>query len=127
MNLRDLRYFVALADTKHFGKAAERSFVSQPTLSAQLKKLENYLGVQLIERQQIALFTLSARIADHPRRAPHERNRPMSRLLKPPQHYRGEQRAHVQAVARRIKTGVQRPRARREPAAELLRLGRLVN
>ncbi len=51
MNLRDLRYFVALADTKHFGKAAERSFVSQPTLSAQLKKLENYLGVQLIERQ----------------------------------------------------------------------------
>jgi LysR family transcriptional regulator, hydrogen peroxide-inducible genes activator len=51
VNLRDLRYFVALADTKHFGKAAERSYVSQPTLSAQIKKLENYLGVQLIERQ----------------------------------------------------------------------------
>ncbi|MFL6578250.1 MAG: LysR substrate-binding domain-containing protein [Povalibacter sp.] len=46
-----MRYFVALADTRHFGKAAERSFVSQPTLSAQIKKLENYLGVQLIERQ----------------------------------------------------------------------------
>lgn len=51
MNLRDLKYFVALADTRHFGKAAERSFVSQPTLSAQIKKLETYLGVQLIERQ----------------------------------------------------------------------------
>jgi LysR family hydrogen peroxide-inducible transcriptional activator len=51
MNLRDLRYFVALAETRHFGKAAERCYVSQPTLSAQIKKLENYLGVQLIERQ----------------------------------------------------------------------------
>lgn len=51
MNLRDLRYLVALADTRHFGKAADRCFVSQPTLSAQIKKLETYLGVQLIERQ----------------------------------------------------------------------------
>jgi LysR family transcriptional regulator, hydrogen peroxide-inducible genes activator len=51
MNLKDLKYLVALADTGHFGRAAERSFVSQPTLSAQLKKLEEYLGVQLVERQ----------------------------------------------------------------------------
>lgn len=51
MNLKDLKYLVALADTGHFGKAAERTFVSQPTLSAQLKKLEAYLGVPLIERQ----------------------------------------------------------------------------
>lgn len=51
MNLRDLRYLVALADTLHFGKAAARCHVSQPTLSAQLKKLEEYLGVELIERQ----------------------------------------------------------------------------
>lgn len=50
MNLRDLRYLVALADTRHFGKAAERCHVSQPTLSAQIKKLEGYLGVALIER-----------------------------------------------------------------------------
>lgn len=42
---------VALADTGHFGKAADRTFVSQPTLSAQLKKLEEYLGVKLVERQ----------------------------------------------------------------------------
>lgn len=51
MNLKDLKYLVALADTGHFGRAAERSFVSQPTLSAQLKKLEDYLGVKLVERQ----------------------------------------------------------------------------
>jgi LysR family transcriptional regulator, hydrogen peroxide-inducible genes activator len=51
MNLKDLKYLVALADTGHFGRAAERTFVSQPTLSAQLKKLEEFLGVKLIERQ----------------------------------------------------------------------------
>jgi LysR family transcriptional regulator, hydrogen peroxide-inducible genes activator len=51
VNLKDLKYLVALADTGHFGKAAERTFVSQPTLSAQLKKLEEYLGVKLVERQ----------------------------------------------------------------------------
>ncbi len=51
IKLKDLRYLVAVADTRHFGRAAERCFVSQPTLSAQLKKLELSLGVQLIERQ----------------------------------------------------------------------------
>ena len=51
MNLKDLKYLVALADTGHFGKAAERTFVSQPTLSAQMKKLEEFLGVKLVERQ----------------------------------------------------------------------------
>ncbi|MGH8285692.1 MAG: LysR substrate-binding domain-containing protein [Steroidobacteraceae bacterium] len=51
IKLKDLRYLVAVADARHFGRAAERCFVSQPTLSAQLKKLEDYLGVQLIERQ----------------------------------------------------------------------------
>ena len=51
IKLKDLKYLVAVADMRHFGKAAERCFVSQPTLSAQLRKLEEYLGVQLIERQ----------------------------------------------------------------------------
>jgi LysR family hydrogen peroxide-inducible transcriptional activator len=51
IKLKDLRYLVAVADTGHFGHAAERCFVSQPTLSAQLKKLEDYLGVPLVERQ----------------------------------------------------------------------------
>jgi LysR family transcriptional regulator, hydrogen peroxide-inducible genes activator len=50
LKLKDLRYLVAVADQRHFGRAAAQCFVSQPTLSAQLKKLEDNLGVQLIER-----------------------------------------------------------------------------
>jgi len=50
LKLKDLRYLVAVAEQRHFGRAAARCFVSQPTLSAQLKKLEQSLGVQLIER-----------------------------------------------------------------------------
>ncbi|MEM1412182.1 MAG: LysR substrate-binding domain-containing protein [Pseudomonadota bacterium] len=50
MNLRALKYFVKLAEIKHFSRAAEACFVSQPTLSTQIRKLEEELGVQLVER-----------------------------------------------------------------------------
>ncbi len=50
MNIRDLTYLRALSRHKHFGKAAESCNVSQPTLSVQLKKMEDDLGVTLIER-----------------------------------------------------------------------------
>jgi LysR family hydrogen peroxide-inducible transcriptional activator len=50
MNLRDLQYLVALAEHRHFSRAATASFVSQPTLSTQIKKLEDELGVALVER-----------------------------------------------------------------------------
>jgi LysR family hydrogen peroxide-inducible transcriptional activator len=50
MNLRDLHYIVSVAEHEHFGKAAEQCCVSQPTLSGQIKKLEEELGVTLFER-----------------------------------------------------------------------------
>ena len=55
MNLRDLTYIIAVAETRHFGMAAERCFVSQPTLSGQIKKLEQQLGVAIFERTQRAV------------------------------------------------------------------------
>ena len=50
MTLTELRYLVNLDKERHFGRAAERSFVSQPTLSVAVKKLESTLGVVLFER-----------------------------------------------------------------------------
>jgi len=50
MNIRDFRYLVALAEHRHFGRAAAAVHVSQPTLSAQIRKLEDELGVILFER-----------------------------------------------------------------------------
>ena len=70
IKLKDLRYLVAVADTRHFGHAAEHCFVSQPTLSAQLKKLEQSLGVQLIERRpsNVALTEAGEQIVARSRR-----------------------------------------------------------
>lgn len=60
MNLRDLKYLIAVAEQRHFGRAAEACFVSQPTLSGQLKKLEDYLGVILFERTNKSVVTTPA-------------------------------------------------------------------
>jgi LysR family hydrogen peroxide-inducible transcriptional activator len=70
LKLKDLRYLVAVADTRHFGQAAARCFVSQPTLSAQIKKLEEYLGVQLLERhpRRIALTDAGTQVVARARR-----------------------------------------------------------
>lgn len=69
MNLRDLKYLVALAEHRHFGRAAAASFVSQPTLSTQIRKLEDELGVTLIERapRRVMLTPVGAEIAERAR------------------------------------------------------------
>ena len=60
MNIRDLQYLVAVAELQHFGRAAERCHVSQPTLSMQIRKLEDYLGVPLFERAGRKVLVSSA-------------------------------------------------------------------
>jgi LysR family hydrogen peroxide-inducible transcriptional activator len=74
MNLRDLKYFIALADTCHFGRAAAQSFVSQPTLSGQIKKLEDELGVVLFERtkRSVTLTAPGKALLPHARRTVEE-------------------------------------------------------
>lgn len=73
MNLRDLQYLVALAEHRHFGRAAEACFVSQPTLSTQIKKLEDELGVPLVERtpRKVLLTEVGRDIAERAREVHH--------------------------------------------------------
>jgi len=70
MTLRDLEYLVALAETRHFGRAAERCHVSQPTLSAQVRKLEDSLGFTLVERRprKVALTVAGEAVVERARR-----------------------------------------------------------
>jgi len=70
MNLRELEYVIALDEEGHFNKAAERCFVSQPTLSGQLKKLENELGVLLVERtnRRVKMTEVGSVVAEQARR-----------------------------------------------------------
>ena len=69
MNLRDLKYIVAVADSGHFGRAARHCFVSQPTLSGQIKKLEAELGVVIFERtnRRVAVTPTGEEILRHAR------------------------------------------------------------
>jgi LysR family hydrogen peroxide-inducible transcriptional activator len=65
MTLTELRYIVALARERHFGHAAEKCHVSQPTLSVALKKVEQRYGVTLFERSSadVRLTTIGEQIA----------------------------------------------------------------
>jgi LysR family hydrogen peroxide-inducible transcriptional activator len=70
MTLTELRYIVALARERHFGRAAEKCFVSQPTLSVAVKKLEDELGVALFERggAEVSVTPVGSRIVEQAQR-----------------------------------------------------------
>jgi LysR family transcriptional regulator, hydrogen peroxide-inducible genes activator len=69
LNFQELKYFVAVAEHKHFGRAAAACHVSQPTLSGQLRKLEDHLGLVLFERtnKRVALTPMGKRLLVHAR------------------------------------------------------------
>ena len=69
VNIRDLEYLIAVDEERHFHRAAERCFVSQPTLSGQLKKLEQELGVLLIERnnRKVSITEAGIEVIKHAR------------------------------------------------------------
>ena len=70
MTLTELRYIVALARERHFGRAAEKCFVSQPTLSVAVKKLEDELGIALFERggAEVTVTPTGSRIVEQAQR-----------------------------------------------------------
>ncbi len=97
MNLRDLEYLVALAESGHFGHAAERCHVSQPTLSAQLRKLEEQLGVALVERRprRVVLTAAGEAVVERARR-----------MLRDADDIRSLARARQDPLAGRLKVGL---------------------
>ncbi|HOI67917.1 MAG TPA: LysR substrate-binding domain-containing protein [Thiomonas arsenitoxydans] len=70
MTLTELRYIVAVARERHFGRAAEACFVSQPTLSVAIKKLEEELDVRLFERggNEVSITPIGAEIVEQAQR-----------------------------------------------------------
>ncbi|MBI3915490.1 MAG: hydrogen peroxide-inducible genes activator [Betaproteobacteria bacterium] len=76
MTLTELRYIVALAREKHFGRAAEKCFVSQPTLSQAVRKLEDELGVTLFERSaaEVAVTEIGEKVVEQSQRVLEQAN-----------------------------------------------------
>src|ERR1700743_1649026 len=70
LTLRQLRYLSALAEHRHFGRAAEACAVTQPALSMQIRDLERHLGISLVERRpnDVMVTELGVEVARHAER-----------------------------------------------------------
>lgn len=77
MTLTELKYIVAVARERHFGRAAEKCFVSQPTLSVAIKKLEDELGIALFERgaAEVTVTPVGQRVVEQAQRVLEETDR----------------------------------------------------
>ena len=97
ISLRQLRYFEALAQHEHFGRAAEACAVSQPALSMQIKELEASLGTALVERaaKKVRLTRFGAEVT------PHVRD-----ILRSVEELQNLARAEKEAVAGRFRIGI---------------------
>ncbi|MFC4271021.1 LysR family transcriptional regulator [Sneathiella chungangensis] len=84
MDIYQLRYFLAIVETNNFSRAAERAFVSQPTLSAGIKKLETELGTPLFNRdaRKISLTEAGRRFLPHARTIIYECNAAKSDIVR---------------------------------------------
>ena len=76
MTLTEFKYIVAVARERHFGRAAEACFVSQPTLSVAIRKLEEELGVQLFERShaEVSVTPIGERVVEQAQRVLEQTN-----------------------------------------------------
>lgn len=97
MNFQDWEMLATLHDTKNITHAAEKLFLSQPTLTSRIKKLENYYGVQLIMRKRrgITFTPEGIKLAEHAKQMLHEQRRIEENLNNMKEHVTGTLRVGV--------------------------------